>query len=59
MTWCLQTKGHSYGIFPWIACIDGSESCLIVHSDTEGGDPDFRKAMKLLREADYSYDNYE
>jgi GR25 family glycosyltransferase involved in LPS biosynthesis len=59
MTWCLQFKGHCYGIFPWIACIDGSESCLIVHSDTDGGDPDFRKAMKLLREVEYSYENYE
>jgi GR25 family glycosyltransferase involved in LPS biosynthesis len=59
MTWCLQTRGPCYGIFPWIACIDGSESCLIVHSDTEGGDPDFLKAMKLLKEVDYSYDNYE
>ena len=59
MTWCLQARGHCYGIFPWISCIDGSESCLINHNDIEGGDPDFRKAMKLLKEIDYKYSNYE
>ena len=59
MTWCLQMKGRCYGIFPWIACIDGSESCLINHGEIEGGDPDFRKAMKLLKEVDFPYDNYE
>lgn len=57
MTWCLQSRNHCYGIFPWIACIDGSESCL-VNRNEEYGDPDFRKAMKLLKEVDYSYDNY-
>jgi GR25 family glycosyltransferase involved in LPS biosynthesis len=59
MTWCLQSRGHCYGIFPWIACIDESESCLVNRIDSEGGDPDFRKAIKLLKEVDYSYDNYE
>jgi hypothetical protein len=57
MTWCLQTKGHCYGIFPWIACIDGSGSCTKNLIDEEMT-PDFRKAMKLLKEVNYSYDNY-
>jgi GR25 family glycosyltransferase involved in LPS biosynthesis len=55
MTWNLQLKGHCYGIFPWLMCIDGTQSSL---NDKEGSDADFNKAMKLLKEADYSFDNY-
>jgi len=62
MTWCLQYKGHSYGIFPWLMCIDGSESCLVENTKDISGslkeDPDFKKAMKLLKEVNYSYHNY-
>jgi GR25 family glycosyltransferase involved in LPS biosynthesis len=56
MTWNLQYKGHSYGIFPWLMCIDGTGSSI---NNQDGLDADFRKAMKLLKEADFSYDNYE
>jgi GR25 family glycosyltransferase involved in LPS biosynthesis len=59
MTWCLQYKGHCYGIFPWLMCIDGTESSLVQNAKSMDEDPDFRKAMKLLKEVDYSYENYE
>ena len=55
MTWNLQLKGHCYGIFPWLMCIDETPSLL---NDQEGADADFKKAMKLLKEADYDYSNY-
>ena len=48
MNWCLQTKNHCYGIFPWLVCI-------IKKGDN---DPNFDKAMRLLKESDYDYSNY-
>ena len=58
MTWCLQYKGHCYGFFPWLVCIDDSESSIKNPDNKEALNADFRKAIRLLKEVDYPYDNY-
>ena len=56
MTSRLQYSGHTYSYFPWLIIQEGMDSSIRVNT---GVDADHEKVLRLLKEVDYSLDNYD
>ncbi len=49
----MQYRGHSYSFFPWLIIQDASPSFI-----QQDNSPDYNKVLRLLKEANYSLENY-
>ena len=58
MTSRLQYSGHAYSYFPWLIIQEGLDSTL-KETSHPGLQADREKVLRLLKEVDYSLDNYD
>jgi GR25 family glycosyltransferase involved in LPS biosynthesis len=58
MTSRIQYNGHTYSYFPWLVIQEGADSTL-KDPKSEHLQADREKVVRLLKEIDYSLDNYD